>query len=309
MNIEVAPLEGSILSACPVCGSAALLPFRSGVDYHYGIPGSFSSDRCTACGLVFLNPMPSVRQLAKFYPDDYYSFESPELDRRWRRRVARALGLIKTTYLPHFARPGRALDLGCGAGHYLVRLREMGWEVRGSELSRGAAEAGRRAGLDIRSGELMDAGFADAEFDFVRANHSFEHIPNPHEVLKEIHRILKPGGTLFIGVPNIDSVWARMFGEHWWNFCLPVHVFNYNSKNIRLILENEGFRVIQVRFNSDFGSSLGSLQIRRNARKGLRSSDGPLLRNKPAVVLGHVAAKLSDWLRRGDCIEVIATRD
>jgi hypothetical protein len=100
-----------------------------------------------------------------------------------------------------------------------------------------------------------------------------------------------------------------MFGEHWLYFGLPVHTFNYYHRTLPQMLGRHGFRVTDVRWNSDYASVIGSLQIRRNARKGLRSSDGPLLRNKLAVVLGHVAAKLSDWLRRGDCIEVIATRD
>jgi len=301
--------EGNRLPECPACGSKKIAAFRTGVDYHYGIEGEYSTDRCANCGLVFLNPMPTVAELARFYPDDYYSYQPPELETGWKRGLAEFVGLRKQTYLPSFPSPGRALDLGCGAGHYLLKLRSMGWEVHGSELSKAAAAAGRSVGLDIRSGELTEAGFPADHFDFVRSNHSFEHIPNPDVILAEIKRILKPGGTLFVGVPNLDSFWARHFGPHWWYFGLPVHTHNYDSSNLPKLLERHGFRVRKLLWNSDYASSTGSLQIRRNARHGVASSGGPLLESWTARIIGHVLAKVSDIFRQGDCIEVIAVKD
>lgn len=309
MHDDVSAFAAERLQTCPACGSGKVSLFRKGVDYHYGIAGEYSTDICADCGMVFMNPMPSVTELARFYPEDYYSYQPPSLDYGWRHRLAEALGVLKKTHMPRFAKPGRVLDLGCGAGHYLLKLKAAGWDVRGSELSRAAAEAGRKAGLDIRYGELMQAGFEDGEFDFVRSNHSFEHIPNPDEVLQEIRRILKPGGKLFIGVPNMNSFWSEKFGKYWWYFGLPVHTHNYNYKNLPILLERHNFQVENVYWNSDYASSVGSLQIRSNAKNGVVSSDGKLIRSKFAVLAGHVAAKISDLFRRGDCIEVIAVRD
>jgi SAM-dependent methyltransferase len=199
------------------------------------------------------------------------------------------------------------LDIGCGAGQYLLEMQAQGWVVYGAELSRAAAEAGRRAGLDIRGGELMQAGFGDAMFDFVRSNHSFEHIPNPEPVLAEIRRVLKPGGKLFIGVPNIEGAMARLFGRYWWYMGLPVHTYSYSPRNLSLLLERCGFRVERVRYYSDYGGTLGSLQIWLNRHRVPRSSDGWVVRSLLLRLPGQYLARLLDFFRMGDCIEVIAT--
>ena len=99
------------------------------------------------------------------------------------------------------------LDIGCGNGWFIYMMRDKGWDVKGVEPSKAGAEAGRRiANLDIHHGDLLSGNYPSEYFDYIRSNHSFEHIPNPNEVLQEIHRILKPNGKAFIGVPNINSL-------------------------------------------------------------------------------------------------------
>ena len=294
------------LDRCPVCHSTRLQHKLTGVDYHYQIAGEFSADECQNCDLVFLNPMPSARDLSALYPDDYYSYQPPRLPHPLKEAVKAVLGLRKRTLLPRFKRPGTMLDIGCGAGQYLLEMKARGWHVFGAELSQGAARAGRSAGLDIRGGELMQAGFADAMFDFVRSNHSFEHIPNPGPVLSEIRRVLKPEGRLFIGVPNIDGAMARLFGRYWWYMGLPVHTYSYNPRNLTYLLEHNGFKVERVRYYSDYGGTLGSLQIFANRHRVPHSSDGRIVRSKLLRLPGQYLARLLDLLRLGDCIEVIA---
>ena len=307
MSAAVSLRTSMPLAACPCCGESTRKPYVRTRDFHYGLAGEFSTMRCSGCGLVFMDPMPSVADLATLYPEDYYSFQPPRLQPAWRRFVKRWLGLQRYTYVPHFAKPGRMLDLGCGSGEYLLEMKDRGWEVYGSELSTAAAEAGRRSGLDIRSGELRAAGFPDAYFDFVRLNHSLEHIPNPLDVLPEVRRVLKPGGRLFIGVPNVDGLWARLFGRYWWYLTLPVHAFQYSPSNLTRLLERTGFRTLEVRYNSDAGGNLGSLQLwlKRNSAK---PADGALVRSIPLRSLATAISKLVDLVRMGDCMEIIATR-
>jgi SAM-dependent methyltransferase len=297
-----APLE-----TCPCCGQSARQPHLRTRDFHYGLAGEFSTMRCSGCGLVFMDPMPSVADLAALYPEDYYSFRPPQLQPTWRRAVKRWFGLQRYTYLPHFEKPGRMLDLGCGSGDYMLEMKARGWETYGSELSASAAAAGRRARLDIRSGELRTAGFPSEYFDFVRLNHSLEHIPNPLEVLPEVRRVLKPGGKLFIGVPNINGLWARVFGRYWWYLTLPVHAFQYSPATLTMLLERTGFKVLEVRFNSDAGGNLGSIQLYLKRNSAL-PAEGVLVRSLVLRPFATAISKLLDLLNAGDCMEVIATR-
>jgi SAM-dependent methyltransferase len=277
-------------------------------DFHYGIDGMYSSKKCAGCGLVSLDPILSAEELGELYPKNYYSFQPPVVRNSLRYRLSKLAGFRSGVYEPKFERPGTMLDLGCGSGEHLLEMREKGWTVIGSEFSEEAAAAGRSAGLDIRSGELFDANFSSNQFDYIRLNHSFEHMPNPTDILKEIHRILKPTGELFIAVPNIDSFAARLFKQHWWYLCLPVHAFNYTPDSLRLIAERNGFSVRELRYNATFGGLAGSLQIARNARDGQRSSDGPILRNPAVKAACHIAAKVTNILRTGDCIELICRK-
>jgi SAM-dependent methyltransferase len=295
------------LDKCPACESNDVGHFRTSVDYHYQIPGEFSADKCRSCGLEYINPMPTAADLEALYPDDYYSYEVPTLPQGMKQVLKRLVGLKKRTYVPPFASPGRMLDIGCGAGQYLLEMRAAGWQVHGSELNRHGAAAGRQAGLDIRGGELMQAGYDSNSFDFIRSNHSFEHIPNPMPVLAEIRRLLKSDGKLFIGVPNVDGWMARLFGRYWWYVGLPVHTFGYNPSSITALLTRSGFRVEKVRYHSDYGGVLGSLQILANRKRLPRSSDGRIVRSMLLRLPAQYFARTLDLLGGGDCIEVIAS--
>lgn len=296
------------LDHCPACLSTQIEPYIVSVDYHYGIDGEFATSRCVRCGTAFINPMPSALDLGVLYPDDYYSYQTPILEGPARRLMRTVFRYPRVFTLPKFAKPGTMLDIGCGAGHYLLEMKRKGWTVFGAELSRGAAEAGRRAGLDIRGGELTEGSFSPKMFDFIRSNHSFEHIPNPDEVLQVIKGLLKDDGKLFIGIPNFDGLWPTIFGKYWWNFGLPVHTFNYTQKGISAILDRNGFKVERIVHSSDYSGLVGSRQIQVNAQKGLRRSDGNIMSNKLLRMPAHYISKFTDLFRRGDCIEVIASK-
>lgn len=296
------------LQACPSCRGTALKAYVENVDRHYLIPGVFLTDRCADCGLVLMTPMPTADDLARLYPDDYYAYETPKRMSRAKRILRNILGPHKVTYIPQFSEPGLFLDIGCGSGEYMFVMEERGWKVYGSEINAAAAAAGRKAGLDIRPGEIMNAGFEADMFDFVRLNHAFEHIPNPNEVLPEIRRILKPGGKLFIGVPNYQGFYASLAKKYWWYFCLPVHIFNYSPESLRTILRNNGFEVEQVRFNSDYGSINGSFQLWLNRNRRPRVATGWALNIRGLRIIGHWLAKVPDAFGAGDCMEVIASK-
>jgi len=84
---------------------------------------------------------------------------------------------------------------------FVTPMKEKGWSVYGV-----AAERGRSEGFDILGGFIDRANFPSEYFDYVRSNHSFEHMHNPREVLREMRHIIKPSGYLFIRVPNVKGL-------------------------------------------------------------------------------------------------------
>lgn len=283
-------------------------------DRHYGNPGLFQIVKCTSCGLMFLNPMPTVAYLSGAYPENYYAYQSVAPKTKKERTLKRIRKILRYLFFyvrdktgdPKFKEPGSLLDIGCGAGAYLAEMRERGWYVRGVELDSRAAERGRQIGLEIFGGTIETANYLVGSFDYVRSNHSFEHFNNPRKALLEMHRVLKPNGILFIGVPNVESLAARLFGMYWWHLGAPVHTFSYSAATLGKFLTATGFKVERINYNSTFTGLIGSLQIYLNRNNGKRSEDGLIVNNPLLMLIGHWLAKITDFLSLGDCIEIIA---
>ncbi len=187
-------------------------------------------------------------------------------------------------------------------------MQAKGWKVCGVEPSAFGSGQGQSAGLDIFHGTLLAAKFQSNSFDYIRSNHSFEHMPNPVEVLNEIFRILKPQGKLFIGIPNMGSLPYRIFGRYWWYLGAPLHTYTYNVSNISMLLRRSGFSIDKVYFHSNYASLLGSLQIYLNRKNRRNSSEGKLIRNPLLMLISNIAMWVVDRIGQGDAIEVIATK-
>lgn len=293
---------------CIICGSQEVQFLVRTRDRHYGIPNEFDVVVCQGCGLRQLDPLPSESELLSFYGPDYYAFVPPSRAPWWKSIARRILRSRIPTHNPSFAIPGDFLDIGCGAGDYLLIMRDRGWRVCGAEPVQAGVKAGREAGFDIRHGSLLEAGFEDASFDYVRSNHSFEHIVNPLEILHEIRRILRPDGKLFLGIPNADSLPARIFGRYWWYMGVPLHPFTYSPSTLTSLVTKAGLRVEQVYYNSNYSSVTGSLQIYLNRNNGKTAGEGLVLNNIFLRLAGNAVARTFDLLHQGDAIELICSR-
>jgi SAM-dependent methyltransferase len=201
--------------------------------------------RCTTCNLLRLHPPPTDAELAVAYSDSYAPHTRPGLsgkakgwlEQRSVRQLWRLLGP-----------PRRVLDVGCATGDLLLSIRREGnANVIGVEPGERAAAVARERGLDVRLGMLEDAAFCDASFDTVILSHTLEHVRDPLATLREIGRVLTPGGALILWLPNADSIEARVLGRRWIGYDPPRHLTTFSIATLTRALEENGFRVTQVR--------------------------------------------------------------
>lgn len=113
----------------------------------------------------------------------------------------------------HYHLDGRILDLGCGDGRYFRLIWPQASDVVGVDMSPEVAELGRQSGVyrEVHAAPAHQVPEPDASFDHVFANCSLEHMDQLDDVLVEIHRCLKPGGTLLCSVVTDRFVqWSLM---------------------------------------------------------------------------------------------------
>ena len=110
--------------------------------------------------------------------------------------------LTKVLHGYHFA---NILDAGCGDGQIGRLLKDsMHVDVYGVDISKKGVALARKNGLKAKVADMSkEIPFGDAMFDLVISSATIEHVPNPDVFLKEIYRVLKPGGIVLISTPNL----------------------------------------------------------------------------------------------------------
>ena len=228
--------------ACDLCGANDYQVLFKGKDRLHHVPGIFPVVQCCRCQLVYLNPRPAQDTLDEYYPEDYSPFQrgkgiTQRLQSWLRVRLARRIQ--KTIPLG-----GRVLEVGCATGDLLVPLRDMGVEVAGIEISQHAAEIARRNYyLEVHTGTLFDSPYAPNSFDAVVLRHVIEHFPSASQALGRVFSLLKPGGSLFITTPNLDSLEGKIFGHYWHDLDPPRHLVVFSVATLYRMLENIGFEI------------------------------------------------------------------
>ena len=145
-------------------------------------------------------------------------------------------------------KPGRILDIGCGPGFFLSAIDER-WEKHAIEPSSQAAEYARSIyGINVIQGELGDTSYLEGFFDIVYLYHVIEHLPDPKAISKEINRIVKLGGRLIVGTPNIDSFCARRFKQNFRLLQDPGHIILFGPHTLCSLLEACGFQVERIKY-------------------------------------------------------------
>lgn len=142
---------------------------------------------------------------------------------------------------------GRILDIGCGNGVFLARMKDLGWDTVGHEMDEVAARFARETfGLVVKEGLLADAGFAPASFGTITLSHVIEHVHAPGDLVRHCLELLKPNGKLIVLTPNTDGFGHRHFATAWRGLEPPRHLQCFNPATLRTCVERAGMRIDRI---------------------------------------------------------------
>lgn len=292
---------------CLVCGREGA-PLHEGLtDYLAATPGTWRMVRCTdpGCGLLWLDPKPLEADLIKAYAA-YHTHgrsRSRDLGHLWLSAVNQgcklasrllefgsALGRQRRALHTMFVgngKPGRLLEVGCGSGRFLNRMRDAGWTVQGIDFDPGAAaHVERKYGIHVSVGSLADMHFPDAAYDVVAMSQVIEHVHDPLALLKQCHRVLRPGGRLVITTPNALSLAHRLYGRCWRGLEPPRHLHVFTPTALERSARAGGFGQLQLRTLSAESAGI------------YRASDEIRARQDPALRFSPTASTVRSWFMR-----------
>lgn len=261
---------------CNICGTKTVdLVFEAGKAQ----PAKLV--RCKSCGLMYSSPRPRVDS------DMHESNEcdgllkgvTTDINHRYRWRYEKESGQVRD-FAPTrrilrklYPQGGKMVEVGSGLGYLLRSFKDEGWDVLGVDPWKELPPHTR----DIHQIEtiptiLENAALPDASADVVIMLHVIEHVPDPVATLREIHRILKPGGHAVIETPRYDTLMFKMMGHRERSVKCEGHIYFFTFDTLRRTYEKAGFSQVDTqavgrtlsaeRFLWNIGTMSGSQSLR-----------------------------------------------
>jgi SAM-dependent methyltransferase len=236
--------------ACYQCGSSNHLPLVVAEEDLTGKPGRFSFVTCSDCGLAYQNPRLRLEYIGAYYDDEYIAHRkksdwgvlTPLYEWAMGKHDRDKLALVRR-YLP-LTRDSRVLDVGCGAGTFLTRVRaESGAKVSGVDFKDLTHLPGFDQ-IDFHHGLFYEQSFAGQRFDLITMWHFLEHDYDPVRTLQQARELLADEGRLVVEVPRLDSVSWRLFGDRWPGLQAPQHTALYSRKALHAMVSKAGLEIV-----------------------------------------------------------------
>lgn len=183
--MKVLGYDAEPVECCPICDGTG--------EFIMDIPDGYAVHTCKNCGCTYLNPKMTADAMEEYYRSgDYVGQFTSNGDFFERRRAMMRMLLI--TQFTNLDMPSRVLDVGCGNGHFLMRMRD--W-VRNVETV--GYDLYRRPG---RVHEVItDKDEITGEFDFISCIHALEHMYDPMKELEWMNSLLAEGGSIYLELP------------------------------------------------------------------------------------------------------------
>ena len=241
--------NGSI--PCPSCTGTDWVLVREGGDLcRPELKENFKLTRCSSCGHVIQNPQPDAQELDAAYSvsGGYAAYRAAWQEPGWpiwkflriwtmRRRMA---------WIRRYGVGTDMLDVGCGAGDFMVAAQRGGWRMKGVEYnSRMVKMIVAEFGYDVHVGELASGLWEDGQFDVVAFWNVLEHVPDPLRDISIAAAYLRQGGRVVLNLPTRQAAEHGLwFGQYWSILDLPRHLNFYDETTLSRLCAQAGLDLL-----------------------------------------------------------------
>jgi 2-polyprenyl-3-methyl-5-hydroxy-6-metoxy-1,4-benzoquinol methylase len=249
--------------ACPACGSTQIQKILTAKD-HTVSHQQFEIWECSQCTLRFTQNVPSAEAIGPYYQSENYISHSDTKQGLVNRlyHIVRRRTLKSKQKLVESAsgtKTGQLLDVGAGTGAFLHHMQQQGWQVNGLEPDENARQVAlKQYNLNLLPPDHLWK-IAQGSMDVITLWHVLEHVHRLHDYMEQLKKLLKPGGYLFIAVPNYTSRDATTYGEHWAAYDVPRHLYHFSPASMKQLIQKHGMTLKAIKpmwFDSFYVSML-----------------------------------------------------
>lgn len=265
---------------CKICGNTSKNEEYKVREMMFGFRDEFIYTMCLECGCLQLKDIPD--NMNKYYPSNYYSFDNLRIKAYGRTNLIlnkirtriffNGFNMFKSKHMPNwidskwkhkygFNLNSKILDVGSGSGLLLLRMYNLGFtDLTGIDpnINNNTLHFNK---IKILKREISDI---NETFDFIMLNHSFEHLYNPLESLQKIYSITRSKGLVMIRIPLVSSYSWRKYKTNWVQLDAPRHIFLHSIKSMGLLIQEAGFLLKELSYDSTSFQFVGSEQYLRD---------------------------------------------
>lgn len=210
----------------------------------------FKIIKCSNCGHYQLFPMPITKENKKFYDLDKqiknieYRFNLPRLEIKSNYDTKRRVNFVKE----FISKKGKILEIGSGYGFFIKDMEKKGFDIMGVEISKQRRNVLRKiTGVKILNINFEQENISiDSKFDLIVMFQVLEHILNPIKFIKNVLKLLKPGGRLLVEVPNVDDFQIKKNESYRNWYWQRAHIHYFSPKNLKFVLKKGGLKEVKI---------------------------------------------------------------
>jgi ubiquinone/menaquinone biosynthesis C-methylase UbiE len=246
---------------CPICNSTEYkkvgLP-KTEPKAKKIIKEDYSVVQCQNCNFYFVDPPIKLSpEEWNYLYDSNYFFEMTGWHKKERIRQLNYRLSTLEKYCDHTVK--NYLDVGCGEGLAMIEAKRREWIPHGIDISDNRRDEAKTPDFKFTKMDLISANFPANFFDVILMDSVLEHVTNPMESLQELYRILSPGGALYLGIPNenslindVRSIGYKILGKgnisaRLRPFESPYHISGFNRKSLNYAIKKSGFKIALLR--------------------------------------------------------------